>query len=40
MLISAVALFASDDPKLFALPLIIGNLLVMFDNWRAKKAGD
>jgi hypothetical protein len=38
MLASVVALFASDNPKFFALPLVIGNLLVLWDETRSRRA--
>jgi hypothetical protein len=37
MLASAVALFASDNPKFFALLLIIGNLLLLWDEKRSRQ---
>lgn len=37
MLASVVALFASDNPKVFAAPLLAGNLLVLFDEWRSRR---
>ena len=37
MVISIVALFASDNPKAFALPLIVGNLLVLLDEMRRRR---
>lgn len=37
MVISAVALFALEEPKWFAPPLILGNLLVLFDEWRKQR---
>jgi hypothetical protein len=37
MIASVVALFASDEPKFFALPLVAGNLLILLDEWRARR---
>jgi hypothetical protein len=37
MLASAVTLFASDNPKFFAPPLIIGNLLLLWDKKRSRQ---
>jgi hypothetical protein len=37
MLTSVAALFTSHNPKLFALPLIAGNLLVLWDEWRSRR---
>lgn len=36
MLASIVALFVSDNPRVFAVPLIIGNLLVLWDEKRSR----
>lgn len=38
MLAAMVALFATDNPRVFAVPLIIGNVLVLWDNWRERRA--
>ncbi len=38
MVASIVALFASDNTKLFALPLVIGNLLVLWDETRSRRS--
>ena len=37
ILASGVVLFATDGSKLFAPMLILGNLVVLFDDWRTRR---